>query len=179
MATIPSPAKPVARRTREAGSGTAATGVLAFAVAGNSIPSAIQYIDFINPPYFLRRRMMATTPSPAKPVARRTTEAGSGTTARTLAFAVVGNSIPSAIQYIDFINPPYFLRRRMMATTPSPAKPVARRTTEAGSGTIAKALAFAVAGKSMAASIQYTDFINPPCRARKPTTLEAGLIPSV
>ncbi len=77
MATMPSPARPVASSTSEAGSGTAAGGTLAFAVAGKSIPSTIQYTDFINPPYYFRRRMMATIPSPAKPVARSTREAGS------------------------------------------------------------------------------------------------------
>ena len=119
---------------------------------------------------------MATIPSPTKPVARSTNEAGSGTRGGppilALAFAVVGNSIPTAIQYTDtdFITPGYFLRRRMMATIPSPPKPVARSTNEAGSGTGAE-LAFAVAGKSMAAIIQYTDFIHPPVGPETATTL--------
>ena len=116
---------------------------------------------------------MAAIPSPAKPVARSTNEAGSGVTTPR-AFAVAGDSIPIsipiAIQYTDFIHPPYFLRRRMMATIPSPAKPVARSTSEAGSGTGA-VLAFAVAGKSMATIIQYTDFINPPVGPVTATTL--------
>jgi hypothetical protein len=124
--------------------------------------------DLENTAYFLRLRAMATTPSPTRPVARSTSEAGSGTGAATWAFAVAGKNIPINIQYTDFINPPYFLRLRAMATIPSPARPVARSTREAGSGTAAIGpLAFAVAGKSMAAIIQYTDFINPPCRAEK------------
>jgi hypothetical protein len=164
MATIPSPARPVTKSRTEAGSGTTDT-PLAFAVAGTSIPSRIQYADFINPPYFLRRRTMATTPSPTRPVARRTNEAGSGATTEKLAFAVAGKSSPN-IQYTDFIRASYFLRRRPKATIPSPAKPVARSTNEAGSGTVViGTLAFAVAGKSMAATIQYTNFINPPCRS--------------
>ena len=95
----------------------------------------------LNPPYFFRRRVMAAIPSPTKPVARSTNEAGSGTTGPSppilaLAFAVAGNSSPSAIQYTytDFISPGYFFRRRVMATIPSPTKPVARSTNEAGSG---------------------------------------------
>src|SRR5439155_6760278 len=59
------------------------------------------------------------------------------------------------------------------AAIPSPAKPVARSTNEAGSGTAEKLLplAFAVAGKSMAAIIQYTDFIHPPVGPETATTL--------
>ena len=118
---------------------------------------------------------MAAIPSPAKPVARSTNEAGSGVTTPK-AFAVAGDSIPIsipiAIQYTDFIYPPYFLRRRMMATIPIPAKPVARSTNEAGSGTRGPpVLAFAVAGKSMAAIIQHTDFIHPPVGPESTTTL--------
>lgn len=124
--------------------------------------------DLENTAYFLRLRAMATIPSPTRPVARRTSEAGSGTTGAALwAFAVAGNSIPINIQYTDFIRASYFLRRRVMATIPSPTKPVAKSTSEAGSGTTGTPLAFAVAGKSMAAIIQYTYFINPPCRAEK------------
>jgi len=117
MATMPSPARPVASSTSEAGSGTAAGGTLAFAVAGKSIPSTIQYTDFINPPYYFRRRMMATIPSPAKPVARSTREAGSGTTAKKLASAVTGKSIAINITYADLINPPCGARQRTLHYT--------------------------------------------------------------
>src|SRR5205823_10249932 len=102
---------------------------LAFAAVRTSNPTPIHYTytDFITPGYFLRRRMMATIPSPPKPVARSTNEAGSGTRRPLTAFAVAGNSIPIsihiAIQYTDFIHPPYFLRRRMKATIPSPPIP--------------------------------------------------------
>ena len=72
----------------------------------------------------------------------------------------------------DLENTAYFLRLRVMATIPSPAKPVARSTNEAGSGTRGPpVLAFAVAGKSMAAIIQHTDFIHPPVGPETATTL--------
>src|SRR6266571_6199440 len=56
-----------------------------------------------------------------------------------------------------------------MATMPSPARPVASSTSEAGSGTTAKKLASAVTGKSIAINITYADLINPPCGARQRT----------
>src|SRR5947209_17490644 len=117
MATIPSPTQPLARSTNEAGSGTRGGPpilALAFAVVGNSIPTAIQYTDtdFISPGYFLRRRMMATIPSPPKPVARSTNEAGSGTSRSLEGRVGDDNSIPISMpidnQYTDSINPHYF-----------------------------------------------------------------------
>src|SRR5207247_8014856 len=76
-------------------------------------------------------------------------------------------------RYITFSLSLDFLRRRMMAAIPSPPKPVARSTNEAGSGTRGPptVLAFAVAGKNMAAIIQYTDFIHPSVGPETATTL--------